>query len=69
MRFLPPKKIYVVYYRHTAFETKGTMLVNARSMAKAIKIAYKTFDPYFYEITNVIDGEEVLDILKMGGNK
>lgn len=52
---LPSKKIYVVHYRHTTFKTKGTMLVNARSVAKAIKIVYKTFDPFFYEITDIVD--------------
>ena len=69
MRFLPPKKTYVVYLKRCNFEDKTTMVVNARSVTKAIKIAYKTFDPHLYEITNVVDAEEVFDILRMGDNK
>ena len=69
MRFLPPKKTYVVYYRRYTWDHIQTMVVNARSVAKAIKIAYKVFGSYFYEITDVVDAEEVFDILRMGDNK
>ena len=71
MRFLPPKKTYIVYYKNleSSFgNDKDTMVVNARSVAKAIKIAHKTFKPYFcYEIINVVDAEKVFDILRIGG--
>lgn len=73
MRFLPPKKTYVVYYKNleSSFgNDKGTMVVNARSVAKAIKIAHKTLNScFYYEIINVVDAEEVFDILRMGDNK
>ena len=69
MRFLPPKKTYVVYYRRYTWDHTQTMVVNARSVAKAIKIAYKVFNPYLYQITDIVDAEKVFDILRMGNNK